>query len=75
MQKLLYTLKECAEALGLSLQTVEALRASNQLQTVRVGRSVRVHVDALAAFAKTGTQNKTTHGQPLHQLWQSRDTK
>ena len=72
MEKLLYTRREVAALIGLSLATVEALCKSKQLPTVKVGRSVRVHVDALALFAKEGTQNRTAHGTPLDKLWQSK---
>lgn len=70
--KLLYSRPEVAELIGVSLATVEALTDSGQLASVKVGRSVRVSADALAEFAKTGTQNKTADGRPLNKLWQAR---
>jgi excisionase family DNA binding protein len=72
MNKLLYSRREVATLIGLSLASVEELTKSGQLPTVRIGRSIRIHVDALAEFAKTGTKNRTTQGKPLDPLWQGK---
>lgn len=72
--KLLLNFSEAAEQLTVSRASVEALVKSGQIPTVRIGRSIRIHVDALASFAKTGTQNKTTEGRELHPLWTGKET-
>jgi excisionase family DNA binding protein len=73
MSKILFTLSEAAEQLSISRASVEALVKSNQCPVVKIGRSVRIHVDALNALARKGTANRTTHGQQLHALWQKKD--
>jgi excisionase family DNA binding protein len=50
--KLLYTRRETAEMLSLSLRTLDTLIATKQLRVVRVGRSVRVPLDAIRAILK-----------------------
>ena len=50
MDKLLYTVPEVAEMVGLGRSKLYELIASGQIQTVRIGRSVRVPVDALRTF-------------------------
>jgi len=70
--KILFTIPEAAELLNISRASTEALIKSKQLPVVRIGRSIRLHIDTVSAFAKTGTENRTTHGAPLHELWQSK---
>jgi excisionase family DNA binding protein len=50
--KLFYTRQECAEALSLSIRTIDSLVASKALLSRRIGRSVRVPFSALQAFAR-----------------------
>lgn len=72
MEKLLLTRREVASMIGLSVETVETLCKSGQLKQVKIGRSVRVHIDDLQQFTRTGTRNKTASGAPLHPLWQGK---
>lgn len=46
----LLTAAEVASILHLSLRTVRRLIASNELETVRIGRSIRVQDNVLHAF-------------------------
>ncbi|MBA2677372.1 MAG: helix-turn-helix domain-containing protein [Ktedonobacteraceae bacterium] len=48
--KLLLTINEAAQALSLSLRFVYNLVLTNQIQTIKIGRSRRVPVAALQAF-------------------------
>jgi excisionase family DNA binding protein len=50
--KLFCTRKEVAAALTVSIRTVDALIAIKELRAVRIGRSVRVSVEALRAFMR-----------------------
>jgi excisionase family DNA binding protein len=72
MEKLLFTRREVAALIGLSVASVEALTKSRQLKTVKVGRSVRIHVNDLQEFARKGTPSRTTHGKELHEVWQGK---
>ena len=55
MIKLLPRRREAAQSLSLSIRSIDKLIASGQLPTTRIGRSVRVHVGTLEAFASTGS--------------------
>ena len=46
----LLTAAEVADILHLSLRTVRRLIASNELETIRIGRSIRVQDNVLHAF-------------------------
>jgi excisionase family DNA binding protein len=46
----LISVKEVAELLQLSNRQVRRLIASHQLEAISVGRSVRIHPDALASL-------------------------
>jgi excisionase family DNA binding protein len=72
MEKILFTRAEVAEVIGLSLASVELLCKSGQLRAVKIGRSVRIHIDDLQALAKAGTDNRTADGRPLHELWRGK---
>ena len=61
--KLLLNRKETAEALSISVFSVDALIESAQLPVVRIGRSVRVNVTALQKFATEGSPDRTVNGQ------------
>jgi excisionase family DNA binding protein len=50
--KLLYTRKEAAQCLSLSVRTVDTLTATKQLPTRRIGRRVLIPAHALAQFAR-----------------------
>jgi excisionase family DNA binding protein len=52
IQKLLYQRREGAEMLSVSLRTLDTLIATNQLKAIRIGRSVRIPLDALQEFLK-----------------------
>lgn len=54
-EKLLFSRKEAAQRLGLSVQSIDLLTHSGRLPVVKVGNRVMVHGDTLAEFAKTGT--------------------
>lgn len=69
MDKILYSRREVAALIGLSLASVEELTKSGQLASIKVGRSIRIHREALNTFAQTGTANKTVGGKELHPLW------
>ena len=49
--RLLLTVEEAAERLGIGRTTTWALVRSGDLDSVRIGRLRRVHVDAVAAYA------------------------
>ena len=51
-QKLLYSKRETAQTLSLSLRTVDVLIARNELQIKRVGKRVLVVGQSLARFAQ-----------------------
>jgi excisionase family DNA binding protein len=72
MEKLLFTRAEVAKVIGLSLASIESLTKSGQLPSVKIGRSVRVHVDALQEFCRKGTKGRTVNGGELHQIWQNK---
>lgn len=72
MEKLLYNRAEVAKLIGLSLESVINLTRSGQLRSVKLGRSVRVHVEDLNEFARTGTANKTVSGTALNTMWQGK---
>ncbi|HEY1987686.1 MAG TPA: helix-turn-helix domain-containing protein [Terracidiphilus sp.] len=69
MQKILYSRREVAALIGLSVPSVEALTQSGQLPTVKIGRSVRVNIHDLQEFCRKGTQNLTVKGKELDPLW------
>ena len=50
--KLLFSIKEAAQILGLSPRTIHNLTAQKQLAVRRIGRRVLVHRRELEAFAK-----------------------
>jgi excisionase family DNA binding protein len=54
--KLLYSRKQAAEALSLSVRALDQLILSGQLGATRVGRRVTCHVDELERFAQHGTR-------------------
>jgi excisionase family DNA binding protein len=49
-QSALLTREEAAERLRLSVVTVDRLRRQQELQTVRMGRAVRIPVESVTAF-------------------------
>ena len=49
LPKLLYTRSETAEMFSLSVRTVDSLIATKQLRVLRIGRSVRIPLDAIRA--------------------------
>ncbi len=60
IERLLYTPREAAAALGVCEKTLYTLTKSGQLPAVRIGRSVRYAVEDLQAFverAKKFSQN------------------
>lgn len=50
MDRVLFTLEETADALGVSVSTVKRLTADGKLQTVKVAGARRVHTDDLRAY-------------------------
>ena len=52
IQKLLYARREGAEMLTVSLRTLDTLIATKQLRVIRIGRSVRIPLDALQEFLR-----------------------
>ena len=50
--KLLYTLQEAADCLGVSLRTLTNMRYAGELSVHRIGSRVLVHRDDLATLAK-----------------------
>jgi Helix-turn-helix domain len=51
MEKFLYSRKEAAHALGISVRSLDYLIAGKQLDTRRIGKKVLVTRASLAAFA------------------------
>lgn len=47
---LLLTREEVAERLRLSLVSIDRLRRSRELETVKMGRAVRIPLDSVVAF-------------------------
>ena len=54
-EKLLLRVSEAQKVLSLSRSTVYALIASGQLPSIRIGRAVRVPVDALKQWVEQQT--------------------
>lgn len=50
-ERVLLTVKEAAERLGVGRTTAYALVASGELESVRIGNLRRIHVDAVHAYA------------------------
>jgi excisionase family DNA binding protein len=50
--KVLYTKREAAQLLSISLRSLDYLIFSRQLPTRRIGRRVLVHRDSIEGFAK-----------------------
>ena len=59
MEKLLVRPAEAAELIGLSRSQVYALLAAGALPSVRIGKSVRVPVKALADWVENQTSTAT----------------
>jgi excisionase family DNA binding protein len=51
-EKVLYTKREAAQLLSISLRSIDYLIFSRQLPTRRIGRRVLVHRDAVEQFAR-----------------------
>ena len=51
-EKVLYTKREAAQLLSISLRSVDYLIFNQQLPTRRIGRRVLVHRDAIERFAR-----------------------
>jgi len=51
-EKVLYTKREAAQQLSISLRSLDYLIFSQQLPTRRIGRRVLVHRDSIERFAK-----------------------
>ena len=51
-EKVLYTKREAAQLLSISLRSIDYLIFSQQLPTRRIGRRVLVHRDAIEQFAR-----------------------
>lgn len=51
-EKVLYTKREAAQLLSLSLRTIDYLIFSQQLPARRIGRRVLVHRDSIEQFAR-----------------------
>lgn len=51
--KILYTKREAAQLLSISLRSLDYLIVSHQLATRRIGRRVLVHRDSIEQFART----------------------
>jgi excisionase family DNA binding protein len=52
IEKVLYTKRETAQILSISLRSVDYLIFSRQISTRRIGRRVLVHRDAIEQFAR-----------------------
>ena len=50
--KILYTKREAAQLLSISLRSLDYLIVSQQLQTRRIGRRVLLHRDSIEQFAR-----------------------
>lgn len=50
MEKLLYTRKEAADALSISVDTLDRLYAANKIKAIYIGSRVYYSPDALRAF-------------------------
>ena len=51
--RLLYTRKEAAAMLAMSLRKLDQYTASGELKVKRIGGNVLIHFETLAAFAST----------------------
>jgi excisionase family DNA binding protein len=56
MEKLLYARLEAAQALGLSLRTIDQLIARKSLKIIRVGSRSMITRAELERFARNGTE-------------------
>lgn len=50
MEKLLFTRSEAAQALSISVDTLNALRSLHMIKTINIGSLVYIAVDELKAF-------------------------
>ena len=50
MEKLLYSAVDAAKALNVSRATIYVLIREGKLNTVHIGRSMRIHIDELRSF-------------------------
>ncbi|GAY11798.1 helix-turn-helix domain-containing protein [Pseudonocardia sp. N23] len=50
-QRVLFTVAEAAEQLGIGKTTAYSFVSSGELESVQIGRLRRIHADAIAAFA------------------------
>mgnify|MGYP003593111783 FL=1 len=55
LDQLLYTVDDACKLLGVKRTTMFALLKNGTVPSVRIGRSRRIHRDAIVAFAETGT--------------------
>lgn len=60
IEPLLLRVEDAAEALALSRTKVYELMASGELESVKLGRSRRVPVDAVATFVRTARVEATS---------------
>jgi excisionase family DNA binding protein len=63
--KILYTKREAAQLLSISLRSLDYLIFSHQLPARRIGRRVLVHRDAVEQFARRDHAFIRTHGDPV----------
>ena len=53
IDKVLYTKREAAQLLSISVRSLEYLIVSRELPTRRIGRRVLIHRDSIEQFART----------------------
>lgn len=53
MEQVLFTVVDAAKALNISRAMVYVLINEGRIKTVKIGRSRRIHIDALKAFVKS----------------------
>ena len=52
--RIAFSMRECADAIGVSERSIWSLVNSGKLPSFRLGRSVRISLDAIEAFMEHG---------------------
>ena len=67
MERLAYTVKECAAAVGVSPRTITREIQRGRLRMVRIGRTVRIPAQALTQFLeRVATSSKPVGATEAH---------
>jgi excisionase family DNA binding protein len=68
VEVILLTVIQAAAALQVSQRTIFNLIDRGELDTIRIGKSLRIHSDTLQAFARRGTRKPNYEGKLIESL-------